>query len=112
MFASACLAYLITYIHHINYFILRAGITYKTFQETLHTHKPDKKEDQENQPIIEHLAADSEESVEKNISSATTKDLFKNWPLMSSIILYCIVCFDDMAYSEVCFDLFEINSQI
>ncbi|PVH33762.1 hypothetical protein PAHAL_8G060900 [Panicum hallii] len=69
--------------------------------ETLHTHKPDKKEDQENQPIIEHLAADSEESVEKNISSATTKDLFKNWPLMSSIILYCIVCFDDMAYSEI-----------
>ncbi|RCV37530.1 hypothetical protein SETIT_8G070700v2 [Setaria italica] len=69
--------------------------------ETLHKHKPVEKKDQENQCIIEHLAADSEEFVEQNTSSATNKSLLKNWPLMSSIILYCIACFDDMAYSEI-----------
>lgn len=29
------------------------------------------------------------------------KSLFRNWPLMSSIIVYCIFSFHDMAYTEV-----------
>lgn len=29
------------------------------------------------------------------------KNLFKNWPLMSSIIVYCIFSLHDMAYIEV-----------
>lgn len=29
------------------------------------------------------------------------ENLFKNWPLMSSIIVYCIFSLHDMAYSEV-----------
>lgn len=69
--------------------------------ETLHTHKSDIKGDQANESFTEHLAADSVEYVESDISSPTDKNLFRNWPLMSSIVLYCITCFDDMAYSEI-----------
>uniref|UniRef100_M8BE41 Putative membrane protein n=1 Tax=Aegilops tauschii TaxID=37682 RepID=M8BE41_AEGTA len=45
-----------------------------------------------------HLAP--KEIVEHNITSTTKNNVLKNWPLMSSIILFCIVSFDDMAYSE------------
>ncbi|KAF5185882.1 Zinc induced facilitator-like, partial [Thalictrum thalictroides] len=34
--------------------------------------------------------------------SASKKSLLKNWPLMSSIIVYCIFSLNDMAYSEKC----------
>lgn len=36
---------------------------------------------------------------EKN--DAPQKNLLKNWPLMSSIIVYCIFSLHDMAYTEV-----------
>lgn len=61
-------------------------------------HKLEKKEDQQ---------INSFESVEQHSTSTTTKSLFRNWPLMSSITLFCIACFEDMAYSEVCFNTFE-----
>lgn len=73
-----------------------------TFQETLHKHKRDIKEEQAARYSIARLA-DSEESVEQHSSSSKNKNLFKNWPLMSSIILYCIIAFDDSSYSEVFF---------
>ena len=31
------------------------------------------------------------------------KSLYKNWPLMSSIIAYCVFTLHDTAYSEVIF---------
>jgi hypothetical protein len=62
-------------------------------QETLHKHKLHKTEDQ-----------GIEEFAEQQNSSTTNKSLLKNWPLMSSIILFCVTAFDDMAYTEVCFD--------
>ncbi|XP_071932114.1 protein ZINC INDUCED FACILITATOR 1-like isoform X3 [Coffea arabica] len=34
--------------------------------------------------------------------AASAKSLLKNWPLMSSIIAYCIFSLHDMAYSEIC----------
>ncbi|XP_027114259.1 protein ZINC INDUCED FACILITATOR-LIKE 1-like isoform X2 [Coffea arabica] len=34
--------------------------------------------------------------------TASAKSLLKNWPLMSSIIVYCIFSLHDMAYSEIC----------
>jgi len=41
------------------------------------------------------------EKVEQISSFDDKKNLFKNWPLMSSIILYCVFSFHDMAYTEV-----------
>ncbi|TVT98403.1 hypothetical protein EJB05_56289, partial [Eragrostis curvula] len=70
-------------------------------QETLHTHESGKQRDQENESLTEHLATDSVEFDEQQISLTTKRNLFTNWPLMSSITLYCIACFDDMAYSEI-----------
>uniref|UniRef100_A0A0E0RDE1 Uncharacterized protein n=1 Tax=Oryza rufipogon TaxID=4529 RepID=A0A0E0RDE1_ORYRU len=45
-----------------------------------------------------HLAP---EFVKQHTGPAKDKSLFKNWPLMSSIVLFCIVSFDDMAYTEI-----------
>ncbi|XP_047974319.1 protein ZINC INDUCED FACILITATOR-LIKE 1-like isoform X2 [Salvia hispanica] len=47
--------------------------------ESLHTHK------QERRDVLEERK----------------KSLFKNWPLMSSIIVYCIFNLHDMAYTEI-----------
>lgn len=55
-------------------------------------HKRENKEDE---------ATKSFEFVKQKCSSTTTESLLNNWPLMSSIILFCIVSFEDMAYSEV-----------
>nr|GMD40610.1 protein ZINC INDUCED FACILITATOR-LIKE 1-like isoform X1 [Ipomoea batatas] len=29
------------------------------------------------------------------------KSIYKNWPLMSAIIIYCVFCLDDIAYTEI-----------
>lgn len=68
--------------------------------ETLHNHKADKKGDQASESSIAHFS-DPEELNEHGTSATTDKNLFKNWPLMSSIILFCIVSFEDMAYTEI-----------
>ena len=68
-------------------------------------HKLEKREDQPADSPIAYLS-NSEDSVKQHITS--TWSLFKNWPLMSSIVLFCIACFDDMAYTEVRFILFKL----
>ncbi|KAL6905680.1 hypothetical protein ACP4OV_003281 [Aristida adscensionis] len=67
--------------------------------ETMHVHKLDKREDQATKSLVAHLA-DSEESDEQ-YNCSSNRNLFKNWPFMSSIILFCIVQFEDMAYGEI-----------
>ncbi|CAL4911765.1 unnamed protein product [Urochloa decumbens] len=68
--------------------------------ETLHKHKGSENENQSVEGLEVHLI-DPEEKVEESGSLNTKKSLFKNWPLMSSIIVYCIFSFHDMAYTEV-----------
>uniref|UniRef100_A0A0D9XNT3 Major facilitator superfamily (MFS) profile domain-containing protein n=1 Tax=Leersia perrieri TaxID=77586 RepID=A0A0D9XNT3_9ORYZ len=68
--------------------------------ETLHKHAIERKGDCETESLNIRLV-DSEVVDEQDIDSTTHKSLFKNWPLMSSIILFCIVSFDDMAYTEI-----------
>uniref|UniRef100_A0ACD5X7T1 Uncharacterized protein n=4 Tax=Avena sativa TaxID=4498 RepID=A0ACD5X7T1_AVESA len=68
--------------------------------ETLHNHKTIKEEGQASECLIPHFS-DPEELIKHNITSTNKKNLLKNWPLMSSIILFCIVSFDDMAYTEI-----------
>ncbi|KAG2622854.1 protein ZINC INDUCED FACILITATOR-LIKE 1-like isoform X1 [Panicum virgatum] len=69
--------------------------------ETLHKHKVSENENQSIEALEAHLI-DPKEKVEESGSLGTKKkSLFKNWPLMSSIIIYCIFSFHDMAYTEV-----------
>jgi len=67
----------------------------------LHKHKVSENENQSIEALEAHLI-DPKEKVEESGSLGTKKkSLFKNWPLMSSIIIYCIFSFHDMAYTEV-----------
>ncbi|KAJ0534528.1 putative major facilitator superfamily, MFS transporter superfamily [Helianthus annuus] len=61
--------------------------------ETLHIHKNNELESASNVPEVE------EKTIEKKDS--TLLSLFKNWPLMSSIIVYCVFSLHDMAYTEI-----------
>jgi len=79
--------------------LIKSSVT-NLFQETLHTHKLEKEEDQATKTINGHFVG-AEENVEQPITLTTNKNLFKNWPLMSSIVLFCIAGFDDMTYMEV-----------
>ena len=69
-------------------------------QETLHNHKQDHTLDDDSYEIIEAAAHDSTGKTEKH-EKASQGPLLKNWPLMSSIIVYCVLCLHDTAYSEV-----------
>nr|GLL37391.1 protein ZINC INDUCED FACILITATOR-LIKE 1-like isoform X4 [Ipomoea trifida] len=44
--------------------------------------------------VAPQVAEDDEKSTPK-------KSIYKNWPLMSAIIIYCVFCLDDIAYSEI-----------
>ena len=65
-------------------------------QETLHKHNED-------------TVDNSVETVEESLAGTDTEEnggggclkLFTNWPLMSSITLYCIFSLQDVAYAEV-----------
>ncbi|KAI3725783.1 hypothetical protein L1987_65576 [Smallanthus sonchifolius] len=68
--------------------------------ETLHFHKKNKLESAWDVP-------DAEEKTDEKTDS-TLMSLFKNWPLMSSIIVYCVFSLHDMAYTEI-FSLWAVS---
>ncbi|TVU02077.1 hypothetical protein EJB05_52443 [Eragrostis curvula] len=69
--------------------------------ETLHKHKVRKSGTERVDSLEDHTIIDPEEKVEQSASLDDKKSLFKNWPLMSSLIIYCVFSFHDMAYTEV-----------
>lgn len=69
-----------------------------SLQETLHNHK-DSIESTKN---VEALEVGSSEA-DKDRIIQRDKSIFRNWPLMSSIIVYCIFSLHDVAYQEVVF---------
>uniref|UniRef100_A0A0E0F2E2 Major facilitator superfamily (MFS) profile domain-containing protein n=1 Tax=Oryza meridionalis TaxID=40149 RepID=A0A0E0F2E2_9ORYZ len=68
--------------------------------ETLHKHKADANRSQTVEALESHLI-DPKEKADQNGSLDCKKSLLSNWPLMSSIILYCVFSFHDMAYTEI-----------
>ncbi|XP_071731187.1 protein ZINC INDUCED FACILITATOR-LIKE 1-like [Rutidosis leptorrhynchoides] len=68
--------------------------------ETLHFHKKSELESASNVP-------DSEGKTDENKKSSLIS-LLKNWPLMSSIIVYCVFSLHDMAYTEI-FSLWAVS---
>lgn len=74
-------------------------------QETLHKHN---EKDRSYDDSYDSLEAASHECSTKEITeedeereSTSKQSLLKNWPLMSSIIVYCVFSLHDMAYTEV-----------
>ncbi|XP_062208699.1 protein ZINC INDUCED FACILITATOR-LIKE 1-like [Phragmites australis] len=77
--------------------------------ETLHFHHDDKVE------VIDELEAQVGDSnleggKAKESRGESTKNLLKNWQLMSAVILYCIFSLHDTAYLEI-FSLWAVSSR-
>lgn len=71
-------------------------------QETLHTHNSEKIASQDSYDTLESATEGSEGKEEMGGKETTSKEnLLKNWPLMSSVIVYCVFSLHDMAYTEV-----------
>ncbi|TVU22584.1 hypothetical protein EJB05_32294, partial [Eragrostis curvula] len=77
-------------------------------QETLHKHAEDKVLD--NIVTIEESLAGTFSQENGEVGSGGCLQLFKNWPLMSAIILYSIFSLQDVAYAEV-FSLWAISDR-
>ncbi|KAG6489470.1 hypothetical protein ZIOFF_050739 [Zingiber officinale] len=81
--------------------------------ETVHKHDSYKLGD----ATIEHMESSPFSSDVKGYvdecekqDSHPKKSLFKNWPLMSSVIVYCIFSLHDMAYTEI-FSLWAVSDK-
>ncbi|GLJ49546.1 hypothetical protein SUGI_1050790 [Cryptomeria japonica] len=79
--------------------------------ETLHKHPLEGEEKGHYDPEIgskgeSHQANNKEETTKKN--QVQKKSLLKSWPVMSSIIVYCVFSLHDIAYSEI-FSLWAVS---
>ncbi|CAN4108532.1 unnamed protein product [Withania somnifera] len=83
----------------ISLFSLVVAIGTFWMPETLHNHDSE-------MPPQEALEAASD--TREGNESTSKENLFKNWPLMSSIIVYCVFALHDMAYSEI-FSLWAVS---
>ncbi|XVF82746.1 hypothetical protein PTKIN_Ptkin16aG0074300 [Pterospermum kingtungense] len=96
----------------ISLFALAVTIATCWLPETLHKHN---EKDISCDDSYESLEAASHESRTKEIieedeerESTSKQSLLKNWPLMSSIIVYCVFSLHDMAYTEI-FSLWAVS---
>ncbi|OMO60216.1 Major facilitator superfamily [Corchorus olitorius] len=74
-------------------------------QETLHKHNDN---DEPCDDSYDALEAGSQKYSKKEIKEENKPSLLKNWPLMSSIIVYCVFSLHDMAYTEI-FSLWAVS---
>lgn len=73
-------------------------------QETLHKHNGNNVSTDDAEALENGSNnVDKEKTVQKNES------LFMNWPLMSSIIAYCVFSLHDIAYQEVNFKFIKLK---
>ncbi|KAB1225525.1 Protein ZINC INDUCED FACILITATOR-LIKE 1 [Morella rubra] len=95
----------------ISLFALAVTVASCWLPETLHMHSvntlPDDSEDGlEDASRGSNLNGKMEQNEEKG--PIAKESLIKNWPLMSSIILYCVFSLHDMAYTEI-FSLWAVS---
>ncbi|GAB4836179.1 hypothetical protein Ancab_001092 [Ancistrocladus abbreviatus] len=81
-------------------------------QETLHVHKDSKSSEDDSFETLEaatcgQIAKGTVQEIEGSMPTLK-KSILKNWPLISSIIVYCIFSLHDMAYSEI-FSLWAVS---
>ncbi|KAK6228420.1 Major facilitator superfamily - like 6 [Theobroma cacao] len=90
------------------------GVTIATFwlPETLHKHNDNDRSSDDSYDALEaapHESSSKEITEEDEGRESTSKQsLLKNWPLMSSIIVYCVFSLHDMAYTEI-FSLWAVS---
>ncbi|KMZ71590.1 Major facilitator superfamily antiporter, putative, expressed [Zostera marina] len=101
----------------ISIFALCTFIACLWIPESLHTHRNRRIEGK----TYEVLESTNSWDLDVNIDSQTKEDeveveeeskpsLLKNWPLMSSIIVYCVFSFHDMAFTEI-FSLWTVSDK-
>ncbi|THU59803.1 hypothetical protein C4D60_Mb07t05890 [Musa balbisiana] len=80
--------------------------------ETLHKHDSKIKGETTIEDVETPYSSDSKGHTDKDEESDTQPkaNLFKNWPLMSSVIVYCIFSLHDMAYTEI-FSLWAVSDK-
>ena len=80
----------------------------ESLQETLHIHKENKEQDELYAWEVAAYGCDVKEKLKKFEGKGPNQQqsLLKNWPLMSSIIVYCVFQLHDMAYAEVNFHVY------
>nr|CBX25238.1 hypothetical_protein [Oryza brachyantha] len=83
----------------ISLFALLVLISCIWLPETLHKHKG-----------LEKGVETAETSATQESVESHKKSLFKNWPLMSSILTYCVFSLHDTAYSEI-FSLWTVSDR-
>ncbi|CAN1780320.1 Protein ZINC INDUCED FACILITATOR-LIKE 1 [Linum perenne] len=94
--------------------VFALGITIASFwlPETLHNHKENVEPCDDSSDAMETAAPSSsggfEGDDEEPKKPTSGKSLLRNWPLMSSIITYCIFSLHDMAYTEI-FSLWAVS---
>ncbi|KAJ8438329.1 hypothetical protein Cgig2_013377 [Carnegiea gigantea] len=86
--------------------IFAAGVTVVTFwlPETLHVHKVEHPSGDDSYEALEAATCSNGEGRKK----ASKKSLYRNWALMSSIVVYCVFSLHDMAYTEI-FSLWAVS---
>jgi hypothetical protein len=73
-------------------------------QETLHMHRENVSPDDSEKGLETGTCGSNVNEETKQIEGRgpiAKESLLKNWPLMSSIIVYCVFSLHDMAYTEV-----------
>ncbi|KAF9676481.1 hypothetical protein SADUNF_Sadunf08G0006400 [Salix dunnii] len=93
----------------ISVFALVVTIATCWLPETLHMHHEKKTSSNDSYDALEAATGASKGDDEAR-KPASNESLLKNWPLMSSIIVYCIFSLHDMAYTEI-FSLWAESSR-
>lgn len=93
----------------ISLFALGVLISCFWLQETLHIHREDEfPADFEEGLEGASPASNGTEKREEIEGKGAKESLIRNWPLMSSIIVYCVFSLHDMAYTEI-FSLWAVS---
>ncbi|KAJ4730071.1 protein ZINC INDUCED FACILITATOR-LIKE 1-like [Melia azedarach] len=91
----------------ISLFALGVTVASCWLPETLHMHDEDDISCDVSYNALES-ASKTEFKQHEGTDATAKKSLLKNWPLMSSIIVYCVFSLHDMAYTEI-FSLWAVS---
>ncbi|KAG8494960.1 hypothetical protein CXB51_012420 [Gossypium anomalum] len=97
----------------ISVYAVGSLVACKWLPETLHKHAETANERADLHDISEHSSNDSGQKdniVELEDKQIHKSNLLKNWPLMSTIIVYCVFSLQEMAYSEI-FSLWAVSDK-
>ncbi|KAF8398152.1 hypothetical protein HHK36_017078 [Tetracentron sinense] len=96
----------------ISFFALGVSVACFWLPETLHMHNGNVREESDAYDALEAAScgSDAKEKTDETEGGGPDfkENLLKNWPLMSSIIVYCVFSLHDMAYTEI-FSLWAVS---